>query len=384
MDGPYTMRLDLTPFILVTTFLLLPLGFTKAQNPVACYEQKNKKCLEGIFKDIVTNPAPDKLDAIYYLGLLYEEQGDFEEARTHFEAGVVYGDGTRSREKVAELLKSGKVKLDTTDCLSLETGVEKCLLNVAESIPKKAPAAFYLIGQHLAESDPERGIEYTIKAAEAGHRTSECLLASGFAQETAYGPASGIVGFKAHLAKDFEKSRYWGAKCVSGPFAGFRKKHFEKYKQARGHKAYAKSGHKHHTFAEDAATPELAAMLAGTLCELGVELKKLDNDCLVVNVDGEWVDFFKPQSLPERLGGVDDLLLTSARDSYKKKFANESAPKVFVQGPLGNWGWRSGNPGTDTDDLARTAVQTCQKDWRYKKFDSACKVVNVDGKWVQQ
>jgi len=59
-------------------------------------------------------------------------------------------------------------------------------------------------------------------------------------------------------------------------------------------------------------------------------------------VDGDWVDYFKPKPLAERVGGIEDLYRLSPRDSYKEKYRQKKSPKVFVQGPLNNWNWRSG------------------------------------------
>ena len=66
-----------------------------------------------------------------------------------------------------------------------------------------------------------------------------------------------------------------------------------------------------------------------------------------------------------------------------KKYQQKSAPKVFVQGPFGNWSWRSRNADVSIEEVTRLAIDSCQNGWLYQKFDSACEVVNVNGKWVK-
>ena len=362
--------------------LLLQAGFVQsAQNdPNACYESKDKECLEAMYKDIVDNPAPEKSDAIYLLGLLYLDEENYEAAKKQFEIGSIFGDKERSTEKLVELIESGKVEITTTDCLAI--GTEECFLNVAKNSPKDAGAAYYLLAGMLYESDAERSAEYTIKAAELGHRTAECLLAYGYGHENASGPSL-AAGFVPELPKDYEKARFWGTECGFGPYVGYDEKHFKKYEAANNHRAYAKSSNKYGIFITDLATPEIAASIAGMLCDIGSKRQPDDEECLIVSVDGEWVDYFVAQPLPERVGAVEDLLQMNAREDFVKKYQQKSAPKVFVQGPFGNWSWRSRNADVSIEEVTRLAIESCQNGWLYQKFDSACEVVNVNGKWVK-
>ena len=366
----------------LASFLLVQASWVQsaANDPNACYESKDKECLEAIYKDIVDNPGPEKSDAMYLLGLLYLDEENYEAAKKQFELGAAFGDKERSAEKLIELIKSGNVEITTTDCLAI--GTEQCFLDVAEKNPQDAGAAYYLLASMLYESDAKRSADYTIKAAELGHRTATCLLAFGYGHDDASGPSL-TAGFLPQLPKDYERARFWGTECGIGPYAGYDEKHFEKYERAQNHSAYAKFGDKYGIFHAGAATPEIAAGIANLLCSIGSKRGDDDEECLIVSVDGEWVDYFVAQPLAERVGAVEDLLQLSARKEIEK-YNKETTLKVFVQGPLGNWSWRSQrDSGLEIDELTRLAIDNCQKGWQYKKFGSACEPVNLNGEWVK-
>ena len=369
-----------TIFYLAFTFLMFPGSALAEQDPQACFEQKDKACLEAIFKDIVDEPTQEKKDAIYFLGLLHLEDESFEEAKRTFEMGTMFGDNPRSTDKFMELIKSGNVEVEPTDCLAI--GTESCFLNVAENNPQEADSAYYLLARMLAESDPKRAAEFTLKAAELGHTTASCLLSFGYAHEKATG-ASVTARFVPQLEKNFEKSRQWSEKCGNGPFAGFSEKYFNKYLGATNHKAYAKFGSRYQVYTEGAATPEIAAVVAGALCQGGTKKLEQNHECLIVNVDGQWVDYVAAPTPPERVGGIDDLILTSAREFYNNKYKQAGKPKVFVQGPLGNWFSRYGNSNESIEETTKFAITKCQEGWRYKKYGSACRVVIQNDEWVK-
>jgi len=369
-------------FLFLTALLFLLSDAVRAQSDEtkACYEAKDKECLEAIYKDIVDNPAPEKLDAMYFLGLLYLDEKNYEAAKTQFELGATFGDNDRSSKKLAELIASGNVEVTTTDCMII--GSEECFLNVAANNPEEADKAYYLLSAILNESDAERSAEFAIKAAELGHRTAECLLGFGYGHEKASGP-SVTVGFVPQLPKDYEQARYWRTKCGIGPFHGYDEKHFAKYKKGKSHNAYAVMGKKYYVFSTDAATPEIAASIAGALCHLGSKRKADDEECLIVSVDGEWVEYFVAPPLPERVGSAEDLLQLSARQDFNNKYEKETSAKVFVQGPLGNWSWRSQRSSDiPIEELTKTAINHCQGGWLYKQLGSACEVINLNGDWV--
>ncbi len=254
-------------------------------------------------------------------------------------------------------------------------------MNVAENDPEQADVAYYLLARTIAESDPERAAEYTIKAANLGHGTSECLLSFGYAHERATGVSS-MARFVPQLPKDFEKSRHWSNKCSNGPFAGYREQHFKKYEAAKNHKAYAKSANKHRTYLSQFASPEIAASVVGELCKLGAQIKEIEDECVIVSIDGEWVDYTRAPPLPERVGELEDLLMSNARTNFNGKFQTAPEPKVFAQGPLGNWA-SSANPNASLEAVTQLAIKNCQNNWRYEKYGSACEVVNVNGEWVK-
>ena len=375
------MKIKSILFLLSSAFLVQA-GFVQSNqdDPNACYESKDKECLEAMYKDIVTNPAPEKSDAIYLLGLLYLEEENYEAAKDQFEMGIMFGDQERNAEKFSELVKSGHVEIRAFDCFAI--GTEQCFLDVAEKNPEKAGVAYYHLSSMLSKTDATRATEYTIKAAELGHVTSACLLAFGYGHYKASGP-SVTAGFVPELPKDYEKARLWGEECGSGPFPGYSKKHFTKYEAAKGHKAYAIFGTKYRIYEQGAATPEIASVMASKLCEFRTKDRSEDEECLIVNIDGEWVDHFAAESLPERAGAVDDLLQMEARESYEKYLIHSGPNKVFVQGPLGNWSWRSRAADVSIEEVTRQAVESCQKSWRYTSYGSACEAVNVNGEWLK-
>jgi len=123
--------------------------------------------------------------------------------------------------------------------------------------------------------------------------------------------------------------------------------------------------------------------LAGALCESGTKDKKEDEQCLVVNVDGEWVDYTVAAPMPDYLQGTNSLIFKSARNYYKNKYQSAVGVKVMVQGPLGNWAGWIGGSNASLDDLTQKAIARCQEAWQFKKHGSACEVVNFNGVWVQ-
>lgn len=377
--------------LLMCALFALP-GYSNAQasNPDDCFSLKDVACLEAIYKDILDNETPQKLDAIYLHGVLQLNDEKYEEAKDLFTMALMFGDTTRSAEKYAELVKSGNVEVEPYDCLAIAS--EECLFAVIESKPEKAHIAYYHLAGLVSKTEPERTGEYTLKAAEMGHGTSECLLAYGYAHEKASGPST-MAGFVPELPLDYEKSRSWGEKCGHGPFRGYNEKHFTKYKSAKSHSAYAKFGSKHRIYAQGAATPEIAASLATEFCRQGVEKKFKDkkikqkdmdnNQCLIVSVDGEWVDYFEGKPLlPTNVTGVEGLLSASAREHYPKYEAAPS-PKVYVQGPLGNWYYSAGRGTGTVEQQIEIAISKCHESWRYTKYGSECKAININGEWVE-
>jgi len=270
-------------YLLVSSALLVLSGFAHAQqgDPKVCFEQKDKACLKEAFATIFDKPTPEKIDAIYLLGLLYLEEENYEDAKSQFEMGMMFGDTRRSQDKYIELVKSGNIEIEPSDCLAIKS--EECLVNVAEDDPDKAPVAYYHLARLLSESDAERAAESTIKAAELGHRTAACLLAYGYGHEKASGPSS-MAGFVPQLPKDYKKARAWGETCGHGPYVGYIEKHFKKYEGSPDHKAYAKFGG-YGMFQSGLATPEYAASLAAELCHLGSKKKPANESCTIVSVD---------------------------------------------------------------------------------------------------
>jgi len=381
MDRCMKLKFCLTPVMGVFIFCLFSNhAYGQFDEVNACYEKKDKECLQEIFKPIIDGPTPEINEAVYLLGRLYLEEGNYEEAKEAFEIGVAFGASEKTLAELVELLKSGKVDIDTTDCMFI--GTEQCYLDVAKNKPEKAGAAYYLLAKQLSNENPERSAEYTFKAANLGHRTSACLLAAAYAKEKVKG-ASSMAGYAPALPLDYEQSRYWSKKCGNGPFAGYSEKHFKRYQAADGHRAYAKFGSRYRTFSSGAATPELAKSLAGAICKSGTKDKKEDEECLVVNVDGEWVDYSVATPMPSHLRGVDSLVTKSARTYFNGKYTKAIGVKVLVQGPLGNWSGWIGGTNSSLEELTQKSLARCHENWRHTKHGSACEVVNYNGVWVK-
>ena len=362
--------------------LILTSSYAHAQFDAvnACYEQKDKACLKEFTGAILEGATPEVNEAAYLLGQLYLEEGDYEQAKDTFEIAVAFGGSEKNFNELKKLLNSGKIDLETTDCMFLKS--EQCLLDVAEKKPEKAGVAYYLLAGMLSKDDPERTTELTLKAANLGHTTAACLLAASYANEKVKGP-SVTAGYSPELPVDYEQSRYWSKKCGNGPFNGYSEKHFKRYQSANGHRAYAKFGTRYRTFSSGVATPELAVSLAGALCKSGTKDKEEDEQCLVVNVDGEWVDYTVAAAMPNYLQGIDSLILKGSRNYYKNKYLPATGVKVIVQGPLGNWAGWIGGSNDSLDDLTRKAIERCQNGWQFERHGSACEVVNFNGVWVQ-
>lgn len=364
------------------TALLISATVSQAETPQICFEQKDKACLEELYSDIVTNPTPQNGEAAYLLGQLEMEDQNYEEAKTHFEIGAMFGSHAKSAEALKDLLASGKIALDPVDCLSAPTP-DTCLLTIAEGQTDKSPSAYYLLAGLLADSAPDKAATYTILSAEGGHLTSACLLAAGYAETKPDGP-SVTAGFVPAVGLDYEQARRWGEECGFGPFPGYNASYFDKYLAAEQHSAYAIFKDKGSIFDAGSATPEIAASIASALCDKYSQRAPEDEPCKILSVDGEWVDYFVAPPLPEPTGTVEDLLKASARVSFTQEYTGYAAPKAFAQGPLGNWSWIARTEAVSLEEVKRIVLENCQNSWQYKKYGSACKIVNVNDEWVQE
>ena len=85
-------------------------------------------------------------------------------------------------------------------------------------------------------------------------------------------------------------------------------------------------------FHDGAATPDIAASIAGLLCTIGSKRGADDEECRIVSVDGEWVDYFVAQPLPERTGAIEDLLQLSARKEIER-YNEETTQRCLCKAP---------------------------------------------------
>ena len=163
--------------LLAAVFALSPInGVTAAgaDTPQSCFENKDKACLEAIYKDITTHPDPSKTEAMYLHGRLFLDEEDFEAAKNQFEMAEMFGDGERSKEAKEGLIRSGKIKLDVLDCFVIDS--VQCFLDIAQKNPKDAPATYYLLSGYVKKTDPKLATSYMIKAAEMGHETAQFIV----------------------------------------------------------------------------------------------------------------------------------------------------------------------------------------------------------------
>jgi hypothetical protein len=336
-----------------------------------CYDEQDQACLEEMFSDIVGNPSPEKTRAIYLLGLLQRNAGDFKSAKDTFMMSVGFGGSVEGQQALIELFESEPSAFnEPADCLAVES--EACMVTIIENGQgDDVRNAQYLLGSMLLSSEPARGVQLLETAHAAGHGTAACVLQDLY--------LAGAPGVQA----DYHKSVSIGFECLfEKPFPNLNDTHFAKYEALSDHKAYALADDGFSSYSEGIVDPDVAARLAKEYCDASPQRQSDAPACRVINQDGIWVDSPELQNIPEFSGGFDGLITVTAQASYQDKYTDEEGIKVFVQSKNGSWTWRSSTRSDATiEALTEDALESCADGWR-NMLDYPCEVVNINGEWV--
>jgi hypothetical protein len=68
-----------------------------------------------------------------------------------------------------------------------------------------------------------------------------------------------------------------------------------------------------------------------------------------------------------------------AAAAFYNEYTPARSPKAFVVSPKGAWGWKAG--AASQREAVQEAIASC--DVQRPAYTPACRVVNVDGEWVQ-
>lgn len=340
-----------------------------------CFAQGDEACLEEIYSTIVTESTPEKSKAVYLLGKLKLDKGeDLEGAKDQFMMTLMFGEGFEEQalKEIVGMYESGAVEFETTDCLAIKDNAcfEKI---IAGDDPIKTRNAQYLLAKKIVEENPRRALELYTASAEAGHGTSGCKLAQFYADDGMDTP------------KDYHKSKSLEMACYGKrPFKKFNKKHFTKYAAQPDHKAYAYAENGYGHYVKGITNPGWAATLAMKYCETYAKKRSGNPECSVVNVDGTWVEDAKLIPVPDAFASADDLITLNAKKSYLDKYVKDKTDKIFVQSSTGAWTWKTkGTKDVSLEQLKAQALESCNKNFK-EELENRCKVVNINGKWVNE
>jgi hypothetical protein len=337
-----------------------------------CYDDKDQTCLEALFADIVTNPSPEKNQAIYLLGLLQKDTGDFDGALDSFMMSVAFGGNVDGQQALHDLFANEPTVFDeASECSVIEN--EACFIRIIkEEQGDDVRNAQYLLGSMLLSSEPDRGVALLESANAAGHGTAACVLQEFYLG----GPTGGEL--------DYDKSVSIGFDCpFSHPFPRLNESHFAKYEGQDGHKAYALSEDGFASYSEGASNSDVAARLAKEYCEASPKRAADAPECNVINVDGVWVDDPELIELPIFNGDVESLVTLSAQTAFSEKYEAAEGLKVFVYSRNGSWEWLSSTkPDSTIEKLTEDALGKCGGGWR-NMLEYACEVISINGETIE-
>lgn len=80
--------------------------------------------------------------------------------------------------------------------------------------------------------------------------------------------------------------------------------------------------------------------------------------------------------------GIESLMSNKALKSYKTDYAKASKHKAFAQSASGAWNWKSNR--TSKEHAMTGALIGCQRNNKKSEDLYPCKVINVDGKWLNE
>lgn len=332
-----------------------------------CFKAKDKPCLEQLQTTPIDDSKdnPDAYDAMYYLGLLYLNEGNSAEAKRQFMMAVAFGKGHhKSKTKLIELHKNNAVQFDAAECMSIES--RECLTALAND--KNDAAAQFLLGSLIIEDDPQNAAHYLSKAAKQGHKTALCVLA----ESTQNGRLKTSQNY--HDAVEYLERNCLGF----SPYKKIDRKHFKKYATQPKHKAYAysESGSAYSKYGF--VSPEAAAKSALISCEQ--HNKQDDLPCNIINLDGKWVKDYTPSTSPGLLTGIDRLLTNKAKKSFVQQYEKMTSTKVFVQSDIGSWSWKSSSNET-LAELTAKVIKKCNSQSGKLSNSFPCRVININGQW---
>lgn len=78
--------------------------------------------------------------------------------------------------------------------------------------------------------------------------------------------------------------------------------------------------------------------------------------------------------------GIDSLISNKALASFQTDYANASQHKAFAQSASGAWNWKSNR--TSVEHAMTSALIGCQRNNKKSEDLYPCKVINLDGKWM--
>jgi len=80
--------------------------------------------------------------------------------------------------------------------------------------------------------------------------------------------------------------------------------------------------------------------------------------------------------------GIESLMSNKALKSFKTDYAKASNHKAFAQSVSGSWNWKSNR--TSKEHAITSALIGCQRNNKKSEDLYPCKVINVDGKWLNK
>jgi len=78
--------------------------------------------------------------------------------------------------------------------------------------------------------------------------------------------------------------------------------------------------------------------------------------------------------------GIESLMSNKALKSFKTDYAKASNHKAFAQSVSGAWNWKSNR--TTKEHAITSALIGCQRNNKKSEDLYPCKVINVDGEWL--
>ncbi len=78
--------------------------------------------------------------------------------------------------------------------------------------------------------------------------------------------------------------------------------------------------------------------------------------------------------------GHEVIVTNQAAESYRKKYSKATLNKAFAQSESGAWSWKSNR--TSVEHAKRSALIACQTNNKKNEKLSPCKIINVNGTWV--